>query len=521
MATGIHGAYRAGVTGSLPPAADSPPDRLSPAELDRRLATHRRAAWLARFVQASATPAALVVLLAGGTLLACRLAGLSPGIALWTGLAGLTAAASWAAFRANRGRVGLRETTASVDRSLRCDGLLMTLLDFPAERRPTAWLSRIEARRDRWRDARPSLPVIEFAKKLIVPSLFAGLAWVVPVGGEPVDRGPVDRTAATDRLTGELAETLAVLTNRPDADPAALAQAGADLRKLQQAIGDGGPTGSQLEAIDALRDRMLSAAAGAAGDIDSAQLAETLGAGADLRAGSGLLESGLVRDAAESLGAPDPRLAADLLNAAGENREALAELAAGLSAELSPEERGALADLGSRLSAGENPGELFANLPPGTVERLTQAAADSGVLSELLASQTPEGGSSPGMTPGPALPSFDLPVALPETLGVTEDELNPAGVAAAALAPGFTGAVGTASDLLGRLTASAAMDGGPRPNADSERDADAPSPAASERAGRPRAPSRRLTSGRPVPPRMRGVVRRYFSGQTPPAPAAD
>ncbi|MFH5803382.1 hypothetical protein ACG2DA_04960, partial [Alienimonas sp. DA493] len=72
------------------PTADAPPgsvgrtaDGLTAAELDRRLAAHRRGTGVARFLRHLAAPLAGALLLAGGIALAQRLRGDEPTPALW------------------------------------------------------------------------------------------------------------------------------------------------------------------------------------------------------------------------------------------------------------------------------------------------------------------------------------------------------------------------------------------------------------------------------------------------------
>ncbi|MFH5805939.1 hypothetical protein, partial [Alienimonas sp. DA493] len=371
-----------------------------------------------------------------------------------------------------------RDAAAAVDSALRSGGLLMSLADRPAAERSPAWLARLETRRDRWRDARPPLPLGRLAKTLAVPAVFALLAWTAPVESMSGQETAVDRTVAGDRLTGELAETLAALADSATADPAALARAKADLQRLTVEIGEDGPTGSQLEAADALRERMLGAVA-AAGTWDgetAAGLAGTLASGADLLAGSGLLESEAVRNAATAAGLDDPERLRALLSAAGENPDAILDLAAGLT----EEQRTALAAAGAEALARQDPEELLASLPPELAEALASPRAAE---------------SSPAPRPGgpePRLPPFDLP--LPN--GAAEA----GSIAAQALAPGLASAGRLAEGLWSARPAAPVRSAPPN----------------SPQVERPPASSRRLTAGRPVPPRLRGVVRRYFSAQTPP-----
>ena len=467
--------------------ADSPPP-----DLDRRLAAHRRAAALARFLAHLRGPLAVVLLIGGGVTLAARISEADIVPVLWTLGAGTLLACGYAAFRARRDRPARRDAAAAVDGALRSGGLLMTLADLPPEARPREWLARLEPRRDRWRDARPPLPLGPLAKTIAVPAAFLALAWAAPVDGTTGRARHADRTIAGDRLTGELARTLAALAGGAAADPAALARAGEDLRRLRAGIGEGGPTASQLEAADALRDRMLGAVAadGAADGATAGRMADTLAAGADLLAGSGLLESDAVRDAAAAAGVGDPAALGALLAAAGANREALAELAAGLT----DEQRAALLDAGARLAAGGDPAEALAALPPAALAELT-------------------GASLVGSAAAPAVPAAPSPGGISFKLSV------PAGVPAGAAAVGAS----AARTFLPGLTAAAEAAGGflsnrvpaaRPPVAVRERDPRSLEP-------RPPPPSRRLAAGRPVPPRLRGVVRRYFSGQTPAPPAAD
>ena len=471
-----------------PPPAAAP---LGADELDRRILAHRRAAGFARLLSFLAGPLALAILLAGGTALALRLTDRTPAPAAWLLAAGVVAACGVAAARARRGLPNRRDAAAALDTALRSGGLLMTLADRPADRRPAAWLARLEPRRDRWADARPPLPLGRVLKAAAVPAAFAILAWTVPVAAPPAPRTAVDRTAAGGRLTGELRDTLAALAAGGTADPADLAWAAADLEELSAAIGAGGPTGSQLEAADALRDRLLGAAATPGGEDggNAAALAGGLARGADLLAGSGLLESDAVRDAAAAAGLRDPAELRDLIEMAGANAEQLSTLAEGLTAE----QRTALAAAGARLAAGEDPAELVGSLPPDLLGAVGGAAGPP----------LPPTTSPPSAPPAFAPP--ELPFELPAAAG---------GAASSLLPPGLAAAGAFAGTLFGGDSGAAAP---PRPAvAGGETAGAAAAPVAV-----PAAPSRKVAAGRPVPPRLRGVVRRYFSGQTPAPPAAD
>ncbi|QDT17735.1 hypothetical protein [Alienimonas californiensis] len=487
------------------PTADARPGAaaLTAADLDRRLAAHRRGVAVVRFLRHLAAPLAAALLIAGGIALALRLRGDEPTPALWALALGTSMTGLIALQRTRRDLPSHRDAAAAVDTALRSGGLLMTLTDRPAAERSPAWLARLEPRRDRWRDARPPLPLGRLAKTLAVPAAFALLAWAAPVESMTGQETAVDRTVAGDRLTGELAQTLAALADAGAADPAALARAGEDLRRLTAEIGEEGPTGSQLEAADALRERMLGAVA-AAGATDGAtvgRLADTLANGADLLAGSGLLESDAVRDAAAAAGLDDPARLRDLLAAAGENREALAELAAGLT----DEQRSALAAAGADLLAGGDPAGLLAALPPDVVAQVRAGADRPG--------PRPAAGETPPTTPhspdrGLSVPALSLPLP---------DGAADAGrLAARTFAPGLSAVSGLAGGLWSARPPAAGAASSPfTPSRPVESSSVATETPAETTAG-PAPPSQRLTAGRPVPPRLRGVVRRYFSAQTPP-----
>ena len=476
-----------------PPADASANDRSAVGlDLDARLAAHQRAAALSRFAAHLDGPLAVAVLIAGGAALVLRLNGRDIDPALWTLLAGAALAGCVAGLR-TRGEVpGRREVAATLDGALRSGGLLMTLADLPPQSRPAEWAAKLEPRRDRWRDARPGLPLVQGFKTLAAPILFAALACVVPVA-EAERTGPVDRSAAGDRLTDELADTLAALADAGAADPAALARVEDDLRRLTEQIGENGPTGSQLEAADALRDRMLGALTATDG-ASADRFAQTLAGGADLLAGSGLLESDTVRSVASAAGIDDPAALAGALEMMRENPEAVQRLLGGLT----DEQRAALLDAGRSLAAGGDPQELLDSLSPELVEAVTAGRPPADAA-------PPPPGASP-MPPRPVgspAASFALPSGLPSP-GPLAD--GPGALAARAFAPGLSAAASVAGELW------------------SGRSALAPPALAAAEATKPvversAPPPAGVAAGRPVPPRLRGVVRRYFSGQTPPSPA--
>lgn len=493
MAVNPAAAYRAVVPVPLP-AADStgsePSGGLAAGEVDRRLDAHRRAVAFTRFLDRLATPLALALLVAGGVALVLRLRGAEQEIAPWALLCGGGAiACGFAAWGARGQRPNRRDAAAAVDTALRSGGLLMTLADLPAPHRPADWLARLEPRRDRWRDARPPRPWGRLAKRVAMPLTFLCLAWALPVETDAERMEAPDRTVAGDRLTGELAQTLAALAAGDAADPAALARAEEDLRRLAGAIGENGPTASQLEAADALRNRMLGAVAGGTDGANVGRLADTLATGADLLAGSGLLETDMVRDAAAAAGVSDPAALGELLAAAGENREAIEQFAASLT----DEQRDALVAAGARFAAGDDPTDLLATLPPGF-------SLPEGVD---LPTELSRPSSSPGSPAGP------LADRVPSNLSIPDGATEIGGAAVRAFAPGLA----ATADLLGGFWPGGA--GVPGPEAPAVR------PAPPPRLAGPPAPTRRLSAGRPVPPRLRGVVRRYFSGDTPAPPPLD
>ena len=484
------------MTAPAPPIS-APPTRapLTAAEFARRLAAHRRAEAFARFLTAFVPASAFVLLIAGAALLTLRMTGGEPEPVFWTSAAGTVLALVVGAWRSRAGAPAPREAFARLDRALRSGGLLMTLADFPAERRPDEWLARLEPRRDRWADARPRLPLGRFGKALGVPLLFFGLAWLVPMEGVGGSRDVADRGVAGGRLTGELEDTLAELAGAGAGDPAELARAGADLRALTAGIGEEGPTASQLEALDALRDRMMGAAGAseAVSDARVERLAEGLSRGADLLAGSGLLESDAVRDLAANAGLRDPAELQTMMEQIGENRETLQRLAASLT----DEQRGALAEAGARLARGDDPGELIAALPPETI------AAVLGDRPGFPTLPTAQGPIDAGPRPAAGAPAIANPLP--------EGALEVGGAAARLWAPGLASAAETAQALFG--ASGAAVEAPPAPLA--------PVASTVRPIARPAAPARSVAAGRPIPPRMRGVVRRYFSGQTPAPPGID
>ena len=148
----------------IDPTADGADESISAADLDARLAAHRRAARLAAFVGRLAVPLAVAVTAGGVAVLFLRLFD-RPAEPAWWGLAAASlAACGFAAVRSEKDAPTARDAAAAIDRRLRAGGLLMALADLPAGRRPAAWLARLDPRRDRWADARPFPPVGRFAK---------------------------------------------------------------------------------------------------------------------------------------------------------------------------------------------------------------------------------------------------------------------------------------------------------------------------------------------------------------------
>ena len=367
-----------------------------------------------------------------------------------------------------------------------------------------------------------------------MPAAFAVLAAAVPVRPPAESRTAAGRGAAGAELTGELRGTLDALRTAGGGDPQALAEVAGQMASLAAAIGPDGPTGAQWEAADSLRDRLLAAAgeAGAAALTDPEVLAaagratELIGDFAGMIEESGLRDSdaiaGVMNDSAslsQSLmfSGFDADALAQFRKLTGAGVGGVAEVVGNLTAE--QKSRLAAAAAGS-LATGGGPGELSESLPPELLAGVFDAVgrADPELLAKLA-------GVGPGTTPGRSLP----PRAV-SSPGMTDQARAFGTTAADRLPPSVAAAGGVVGTLLGggipgldRLTGAAP----PRPAA--------PTPAVpSEAVTLPT--GRRLAAGRPVPPRLRGVVGRYFaatgadagtaagvagaggSGQTPPDP---
>ena len=512
MATGFPRSYRDGVTDRpepVDPTADGADECVTASDIDRRLAAHRRWAAAAAFVGRVAAPLAIAVTVGGVGALLLRLAGRSPEPAAWAAAAGCLAACGYAVVRAARNAPTARDAAAAVDRRLRAGGLLMALADLPADRRPPAWLARLDPRRDRWADARPFPPVGRFLKALAVPAAFAALAFAVPVGTAERAGTAADRGAAGAGLTAELRGTFDALRAAGAGDPAALMEVAAQIEALGDAIDDGGPTGAQWEAADSLRDRLLAAGAEAgAAALANPDLLAGAGRAADLLGdGAGLLADGGLLDSAAAAGLPDvagldPAMLGELRGLTGLG----AGDAAGLAAGLSGEQRAGLAAAAAGMLAGGGPGELVENLPPELLDGVFDAVGrtDPAALAKLAGV---EPGDAPPPRPFSVLPSPPRSLTPPVPDAARKFGMN----AVAKLPPAVAAAGGAVGTLLG----------GGIPGLDRLTGASRPGPPAAD-ARRPESPApparRGLAAGRPVPPRLRGVVSRYFAAD-PAGPA--
>ena len=514
MATGSPRPYRDGVPDPpelIDPTADGIDECVAAEDLDRRLAAHRRAARAAGFVGRLAAPLAAAVTAAGLLALLLRLIGRDAEPAAWFLLAGTAVACGFAWVKTTA--PSTRDIAAELDTHLRAGGLLMALADIPPERRPAAWLARLDPRRDRWADARPFPPVWRFVKAVAVPAAFAALAWSVPVEHPAAARRAAGAGAAGAELTGELRGTLAALRAAGAGDPAALAAVGAQIKGLAGAIGEGGPTGAQWEAADSLRDRLLAAGAEAGAAVLSdpdlmnraGRAAELLGDGAGLLADSGLgeLAADAMTDAAAAAGLPDlPGLDPEALDrlrevtgaGVGGVAEVMGNLSAGQKAELAAAATAALA-------GGGGPEELVNALPPDLLTGVFDAVGETNP--ELLARLAGvEPSRVPDASPRFSRPPTPLAVSPP---GITRRARDLGAAVESRVPPAVAAAGGVAATLLG----------GGIPGLDRLTGGSPPARPAAGRPARTEPPpppaNRRVAAGRPVPPRLRGVVSRYFA----------
>lgn len=225
--------------------------------------------------------------------------------------------------------------------------------------------------------------------------------------------------------------------------------------------------------------------------------AELLGDGAGLLADSGLLDTDLVKNAAAAaaglpdLSGVDQAMLQDLRELTGLGIGGVADLAAGLTTE----QKFQLAAAAAGLAAGGGPEGLVESLPSDLLAGVFDAVGRTDP--ELLAKLA---GVDPTRTP--IRPPTSLAVS---PKGMTGKALDLGATAAAKLPPSVAAAGGVFGTLLGggipgldRLTGGAGSAAGNTPDRTRAEPAAPP-------------PSRRLAAGRPVPPRLRGVVSRYFA----------
>lgn len=204
---------------------------------------------IGQFLQWAADVGAGFLFAFGGIVLVTKL--LIPGVwphVLWlsVGIVPALAAAWWCAARQPWAVV---DSIAWMDRSLKADGLLMTLAECP----DAAWQERLPQLEMMWRESLPRIRPRRFGKYMLFPLAFAVAACFVPL--REANTSP-HRQPLGEKQAQQLDELLEKLDQFAVIEPVEEKQLKEEVAKLSQESKEKPLTQEKWEAIDALRERL-------------------------------------------------------------------------------------------------------------------------------------------------------------------------------------------------------------------------------------------------------------------------
>jgi len=229
---------------------------------DRFVARLRRRLFVGEAFHAAAAPLAAFLVALGLALLAAKLfAPRQLPIVYWSSLA-VAPLLAFVAWRASRRMPSDRDAIAVLDARMAAGGLLMTL----SERRDPRWRPMLPPA-ERWAAAVPKVRPVRFARAMAAPALFAAAVGFIPPRAEPP---PAPKVAAGVDAAKELAETFELLDKAAVLDEDTKAALSQELDDLAADAVDKPLTHEKWETVDALSERMRSS-------LDAADLAVSKG----------------------------------------------------------------------------------------------------------------------------------------------------------------------------------------------------------------------------------------------------
>lgn len=218
--------------------------------MDRWIDKHQRRLTLGQLLERSAEYLALFLFVFGSAVLAVKLLFPSgwPHV-LWLAL-GAVPVAGVAWWLVQRERFTRLEAVAMLDRKLNAGGLLMTLNESPDE----VWAERLPHLESEWRDSLPRVRPVRFARYLSLPLLFAFAACFVPL--REAQPHPIVPNLAGQQASQELAELLEVVEEAPVLEEEEKQELREEIEALIEETEQTPLTHEKWETVDALRERL-------------------------------------------------------------------------------------------------------------------------------------------------------------------------------------------------------------------------------------------------------------------------
>ncbi len=218
--------------------------------MDRWIAIHQRRLTIGQLLEKAAEFLALFLFVFGSTVLAAKL--LFPAIwphVLWLALGAIPVAGA-AGWLIQRERFTRLESVAMLDRKLNAGGLLMTLSEAPDD----VWAQRLPQLESEWRDSLPRVRPVRFARYLSLPLLFAVGACFVPL--REAKSEPVVPNLAGQQASQELADLLEVVEEAPVLEEEDKQELREEIELLIEETEQTPLTHEKWETLDALRERL-------------------------------------------------------------------------------------------------------------------------------------------------------------------------------------------------------------------------------------------------------------------------
>jgi len=218
--------------------------------MDRWIDKHQRRLTIGQLLERGAECLAVFLFVFGSIVLAAKL--LFPVAwphVLWLALgAAPLAGLTW--WLVGRERFTRPQSVALLDRKLNAGGLLMTLSEAPDE----VWAEQLPQLENVWRDSLPRIRPVRFARYLSLPLLFAAGACFVPLREAKPE--PIIPNLAGQQASQELAELLEVIEEAPVLDEEEELELREEIETLIEETAEKPLTHEKWETVDALRERL-------------------------------------------------------------------------------------------------------------------------------------------------------------------------------------------------------------------------------------------------------------------------